>query len=103
MHPVEAEALGQFHMLADHQRHIAGMGDLAQGVGGARQAVLVAGRKAQADAGDGMAVQHPGQEVREGSQFYFGRGDEVELRRVARVHGVGPSMLARSSSASAGE
>ncbi len=54
---VEPVAQGKCDMAFDHDGHVAGMGDLAQRIGGAGEAVFVLRRERQADTGDGGAVE----------------------------------------------
>ena len=80
MDPVEAEPGGQPEVVGDQQRHVAGMADRAQGVGGAHQRLLARGRPRQAHAGDGEAVEQRAQQVGKGREARVRRRDQVEPR-----------------------
>src|SRR6056297_520339 len=86
VHPVETQTLDHQDMAVDHQRDVAGMGHLAAGIGGACDAVLVAGGKAQPQTGHVMRVDHLNQTVWKRVQFKLGRGDEIDLRLLDLVH-----------------
>ena len=57
VHAVEAEAGDQAEVVGDHQRHVAGVADRAQRVGGAGDLVLGGGGQRQAHAGDLEGVE----------------------------------------------
>ena len=81
VHPVEPVAGGESDVILDHHGDVAGVGDLAGEVGDAGQFGLVAGAR-EAQAGDGVGVEHCGQAGREFRGRQAGRGDEVKLRGV---------------------
>ena len=88
MDAIKAEAFDQKNMLLDYQRHIAGMGDKAKGIGGAGNAIFVLAGQGKTDAGDRGAVKHRCEALGKHLQIELGRGDEVKLRALGFGHGV---------------
>ena len=74
---VEAEAGDEAEVVGDDERHVAGVADRAQRVGGAGDVVLGGGGEREADAGDLGRVEEGGDPV--GQAGLEGRrGDQVE-------------------------
>ena len=67
-------------MLFNHQRHVSGMGDRAQGIGHTADGVLILRGQGQTDAGNLLGVKHPRQLVWKVLNVTFGRRNKVKLR-----------------------
>ena len=84
---VKAQPFHQKDMAFDHHGHVAGMGGVADRVGGPQDAVFVACGERDAQAGNIGGIQHCGKLVGIGVEVQFRRGDQVDLRAVLVGHG----------------
>ena len=87
MHAVKPEPLDEKRVALDHQRDVAGMGDLAQRVGRGNDARFLRRRHVQPHTGDRGGVEGACEKVAKARALGVGRGDEIELRQIGRFVG----------------
>ena len=87
MHPVKAQPFHHPRMARDDQRHIARMGHLAQGIGGAREVILILADQRQTQTGDRLGIQNRLQPGQKGIDLEALGRDKVEIGLIGLRHG----------------
>ena len=90
MHAVQPVAFRQQDVVVDHDRHVALVADLAQGVGGAGDLSLVVAGQGQADTGDLGHVKDGTKRLGKVAQLKIRGRNQIDLRLLGLGHGESP-------------